>query len=128
MAALDADAINGLSGNVELRPGIVAHIYDTLLHVDRPHGRMHGAIVGWVEGDQADVPEEPRLVRLRLRAPADGGATRVDGLFRLYRLRVRMRISGVSLFTAMAKSEGKCEVRGRMKQMQASQVTDAGGE
>ena len=113
--------LSGLTAAVTLPPGVTANIYDTRLDeefrekdseafADAGFGsgiltgqRLHGVVVGWL------TENDPGLAAYHASVPilftAATGCV-ISGVFNITRLRIRMRVGQISIFTAEVSSVG----------------------
>ena len=113
--------LSGLTAAVSLPPGVTANIYDARLDeefrekdseafADAGFGsgvltgqRLHGVMVGWL------TENDPGLGAYHANVPISFTAATgciITGTFNITRLRIRLRVGQISIFTAEVSSVG----------------------
>ncbi len=113
--------LSGLTAAVTLPPGVTANIYDAQLDeqfrekdseafADAGFGsglltgqRLHGVVVGWL------TENDPGIAAFHADVPISFTAATgcvISGLFNITRLRIRLRVGQISIFTAEVSSVG----------------------
>ena len=111
--------LSGLTAAVTLPPGVTANIYDARLdeefrekdsEADAGFGsgiltgqRLHGVVVGWLT--QSDPGMAAYHADVPMSFTAASGCV-ITGTFNITRLRLRLRVGQISIFTAEVSSIG----------------------